>query len=130
MKSQSVAEFIVIFGIFLAALIVITLVSWSRIEDMSQSKKDMEIERVLVYTSDKINTAYLIGNGFSTNMTLPETILNFNYTADIQNGMLLLNITGMIYSKQLLTTNITVARSLDQKGPYVIKNNKGEIIIS
>lgn len=106
-KAQSAFEFMFIFGIFIAAVILGIWFSWTKTTDISMEMEKLEAEGVLNLVSGKIDTVWLEGQGFRTNVTIPMKILNQNYTLNVTSNYLMLNFTGTIYIKPLITSNIT-----------------------
>ena len=127
MKAQVAIEFMIIFGVFLVAITVTVLAAWNSMANTNKSSIDFEANGILNTISNKINTAFLEGHGFSTNLTIPENIMNYNYTLTREGNMMWLNIENLVYSRRLLTNNIT--GNFD-KGVRMLENVNGEIVIS
>ncbi len=127
MKSQSSMEFIAIFMILLAALVVISFISYTQLQAIRQYQTDLEVEKVLNDIAFKINTAYLEGDGFFINMTLPNDIFGTDYTIEINSNEVLMEVSNVSYTKILLTNNIT---GEPKKGLNFIENRRGEIILT
>jgi len=98
-----------IFGIFLGALVISTWVSWSKIREVNYYQTGLEVDDILDTASEKINTAWLEGHGFTTNLTLPEKLAGFNYTLNISGNYLVLTLETTQYLKPTVTENITGA---------------------
>ena len=127
MKAQVALEFIIIFGVFLVALILVTLSAWGNVMNINKSTIDFESVRILNLAANRMNTVYLEGDGFSIGLVIPEKIGNFNYTINIEDNTLWLEINELSYSKRLLASNITGTLS---KGTNTIKNMDGGLVIS
>jgi len=127
MKAQVSIEFMIIFGVFLAALIMVVLASWNNLVNINQSSLQFEVDRVLDKVSSHINTAYLAGDGFSTNFTVPEKIMNTNFTLYYEGSGIWLRIGGKDYFRKLLTENVTGNIT---GGTNRIKNLNGRIRIT
>ena len=127
MKAQIAIEFMIIFGAFLIAIILIATISWNNMVNINRSTVDFESNRILNLVSGKIDTSYLQGHGFSINVTVPERIQNYNYTIEIEGLLLWIQIDEASFSKRLLTSNITGTLS---KGTNRIENVNGGIVIS
>lgn len=127
MKAQVAIEFMIIFGTFLIALSFIVLAAWNNIVNIDKSSIDFEANRILNLVSNRINTVYLEGHGFSINLAVPEKIGVYNYTIEIEENNLWLTVNQISYSRRLLTPNITGSI---EKGTNTLENVNGEIVIS
>ena len=117
----------IIFVLFLVIMSIILVFTWRNTVNIVQSKFDLEARRVLDDISNRIDTAFLEGDGFSINITVPQDILGTNFSLMIHENRVLLELRNNTYSRTLLTKNITGTLS---KGVNVIGNTQGEIIIS
>lgn len=115
MKAQVSVEFIVIAILLLSALAIITTVSFLRTQEIQTLTLQAEAQHVLTTAQNAINTAYLEGNGYYTNVTLPQNILGTNYSISQGGHFLTLGVQGNNYSAFLITDNIL--------GAYQIGNN-------
>ena len=107
LKAQSAFEFLFIFGIFLSALLIGMWVSASKTAEIRVGQKDLEINDVLTSVSDKINTAWLEGEGFSTNVTLPESVAGADYEINVTANYIILWTGDSHYLRTVITNNIT-----------------------
>ncbi len=119
-------EFMILFILFLVAIATALTVSINRSHTISQAQIDLESRGVLNAAADRINTAYLEGDGFSINITLPERIMRMDYTIDVSSNEVILRLDGKTYIAYLLTNNVTGSFA---KGTNTITNSNGEIII-
>lgn len=127
MRAQTSVEFMILFGVFLVAILVMVFVVWEYIFDISVSTTDLHADMLLDSISGKMDTVFLEGHGFSVNYTLPETVLGMNYSVDIERGFVFLNLSERIYTKRLITRNVTG----DLKtGKNIIENVNGVVVIS
>ena len=120
-------EFMILFMLFLLAVSVAMVVSVQRSQIISQAQVDLESNRVLREVDDRINIAYIEGDGFSINVTLPEQILRLGYTINISSNEVILRVDGSTYVRYLLTNNVT---GDVVKGTNRILNRQGEILIT
>jgi hypothetical protein len=127
MKAQAAVEFMIIFGAFLIALTLVVVAAWNNIVNINESTIDFEANRILNLATDRINTAYLEGHGFSISLVIPEKIGVYDYTLDIEENSLWLTINEVSYSNRLLTSNVTGNL---QGGENKIENVNGGIVIS
>ncbi len=127
MKAQASVEFILIFTILLVALIMGFLINFSKTQEISQSQIKLEADKILIQASNIINTVYIEGPGFTTNTTLPQTILGINYSIQIDNNRLLLFCGSSIFSKPLLTRDVTGTIG---PGQNRVENSEGGVVIS
>ena len=129
MKAQSSVEFMTIFSLLLVVVIFATIVSVQNTSSLVEAKKDIEIGRLLEYVGGRIDAAYLAGHGFSSNVTIPETILGFDYTLNTSQGsnVIYVNTSKSDYPRSILTNNVT---GEFRKGENRIRNVEGEVVIS
>lgn len=119
-------EFIILFVLFLVAVGFAIMVSVNRSHVISQAQIDLESNRVLADVANRINIAYLEGDGFSMNFTIPERILRMDYTIDVSSNQVILRFEGSTYVKYILTNNVT---GDILKGTNRILNSNEAIII-
>ncbi len=125
-KGQGAVEFILIFVIFLLFLAVALVMSFGTIRDVRHSQVDTEARNLLNKMSSKIDTTWMEGEGFSTNLTLPNRILSFDYSVNISSNELILCISNETYSKYLVTKNIL---GVLKKGVNMLKNEGNVVVI-
>jgi hypothetical protein len=127
MRGQAGVEFMAIFGIFLAAILIMIFVAWGYVLEINVSTADLHANTFMDTVSGKLETVFLEGHGFSVNFTLPEKIFGLNYSVDIERGFVFLNMSDKIYTKRLITRNVTGGL---KKGKNIIKNVNGVVVIS
>ena len=120
-------EFMLLFMLFMVAVATAVIVSTHRSYEISQAQVDLSANRILDTAAGRINTAFLEGDGFSTTVKLPESILMMNYSIDIESNEVVLMLEGRTYIAYLLTTNVTGDMA---KGTNLISNVEGEIVIT
>ena len=126
-SAQSSMEFMILFTLFLIILAVSLVISWQNITTITQSRLELETTKIIEDVSNRLNTAFLEGDGFFINVTIPEKILEWNYSISIYSNHLLLDLRNTTYSRILLTKNITGSLG---KGINQVENRKDEIIIT
>jgi len=107
MRAQTGLEFMVLFGIFLVAILIMVFVVWGYILDINVSTIDLHANMLLDTVSNKVDTVFLEGHGFSINLTMPETLWDMDYSAEINGGFVFLNLSSRMYTKRLITKNVT-----------------------
>jgi hypothetical protein len=107
LSAQSAFEFMFIFGIFLGALLVGTWVSLAKLSDMSSHQEKLHASRLLDTVSGKVDSVWLEGSGFSTNVTIPETIAGLNYTLDFSSNVVYIVVDEREYLRTVVTKNLT-----------------------
>ena len=125
-SGQSAMEFIMIFTLLIAALCVAAWVSLERTREMNAAKIQLEANNMLNDVSEKINTAFLEGSGFSVRLNLPEKLLGRDYLIQVYSNYVYLDFAGTTYVKQLLTKNITGSFV---NGENTVRNKNGIIMI-
>jgi len=126
-KAQVSVEFMLLFILFLVAVAAAMAVSMNRSHAVAQAQVDLASNKILGSAADKINTAFLEGHGFSTNITLPERILRIDYTITLNSNEVILRVDDNTYIRNLLTPNVSGSFV---KGTNRILNRDGEIIVS
>ena len=125
-KAQIAFEYMFIFGIMIAALILGVWFTWTRSFEISQETVRMEAENLLEKVARKIDTTWLEGEGFSTNITIPMTIANVYYSLNITSNYVVLELLEKDYAKPILTQNVTgiftIGRvnTLHNMGDYIL----------
>lgn len=127
MKAQASTEFILVFMFLLLVLSIVAAGTFTNVLDMSKTRTDQEAVRIANLISSGINTAYLEGHGFRTNLTLPYTVFGKNYTAAVSGNRVSLDFSSAVFSRPLLTQNISGS---PLPGPNLIENIEGGIVIS
>ncbi|MEM7815534.1 MAG: hypothetical protein QXN71_00245 [Candidatus Aenigmatarchaeota archaeon] len=126
-KAQISIEFMFIYIIFMAALSVAAVYVFQNSQNVYSSQIDLKVEELLSLVKGRIDTAFLEGDGFSTNITLPYQIVNSDYLLNVSSGLIFLEINNRTYSKILLSGNVS---GHFRKGENRIYNRNGEIVIS
>ncbi len=126
-EGQASIEFLILFMLFLVAITLAMVVSINRSHTISNAQQDLEVNRVLGSMTSKINIAYLEGDGFSMNVTLPERILRNEYTVEVASNEVIVRFGTKTYVEYILTTNVIGNFS---KGTNTIANRNGIIEIS
>ncbi len=106
-KLQSSFEFIFITGMLIAALIMGAWFSWIQTSSIKDSENSLVVGDFLNSVSEKINTAWLEGEGFSSNVTMPMTIAGQPYEINITDNYLVVRLLGQEHMKVLITNNVT-----------------------
>jgi hypothetical protein len=126
-KAQISIEFMILF-IFFVGILAFAMVSvMQNIQDTSSSTLGLETKKTLSLVKSKLDTAFLEGDGFSTNFSLPQQIMNLDYSVNISSGFVLIEISNLTYSSPLITKDIT---GIPIKGENVLRNINGRLVIS
>ncbi|MFH1978468.1 MAG: hypothetical protein ABIJ92_04025 [Candidatus Aenigmatarchaeota archaeon] len=126
-KAQSAAEFMIIFMMLIIVLSLAAWISSTKTQEVNTIKTNRDVGVVLNVIVSKIDTAFLEGDGFSTDMYLPANITSVDYTVQIVQNQVLITHRGLTYSKRLLTDDVQGSTS---KGFNMIRNVDGTVIIS
>jgi len=127
MKGQVSMEFMVIFASFLFILSVALVVTWTKTEQVEATRFKLEAEKITTLISAAINTAYLEGDGYAQNLTLPDNIIDLPYQILINSNMVIINHSLGTVSEKLFTGNITGNLTT---GLNIIRNRNGTILIN
>ncbi|MBN1896118.1 MAG: hypothetical protein JW789_00135 [Candidatus Aenigmarchaeota archaeon] len=125
-KAQSAFEFIFIFGLFLSALIVGMWTYFIKTNEVSRYNFELGINELMAVVSEKINTVWIEGKGFSTNITIPETLSSMYYEINITSNYVILTTGGERYIQTMITKNVTGSL---KKGVNTLYNRGGYIEI-
>jgi hypothetical protein len=126
MKSQSTVEFMIIIAALLVGLAGAMYAGWAKSIEIGDVKTNLEAEKILNQVAGKINTVLMEGDGFRINMTLPEQVAGFNYTLEIQNYAIILDLSGRPYVSSVMVENISGDFS---QGVNTLENRKGMIFV-
>jgi len=125
-KAQSSVEFMLIFMLLLLVLALAAWISGTKTTEINTIEKNLEIGRVLDDMKNTIDTVYIEGNGFSTQLEMPYKIYDLNYTMMIYRNQVLIDVEGFTYSKVIMTYNVTGNFSY---GKNYLKNENGFVVI-
>jgi hypothetical protein len=126
-KGQISTEFMLLFMFFVGMLAFAMVYVIQNIQDTSASTLRIEADNTLFMVKSKLETAFLEGDGFSTNFTLPQRIMGFDYSVNISSGFLFIGINNDTYSSPLITKDIT---GVPRKGENMLRNINGRLVIS
>jgi len=124
-KAQSAFEFIFIFGILLSVLTLGMWVSLNKTREVNRYQVKLEVDYVLTTVAEKINTVWLEGEGFSTNVTIPETVTGKVYTLNMTSNYIILTLETNEYVKPIIMQNLTgnftigAVNNLYNRGDYI-----------
>jgi hypothetical protein len=126
-KAQASIEFMFIFILFVSVLVVVMVSVIQNNEAIFILRQNLEAEQTLSFAKGKLDTAFLEGDGFSSNFTLPQQIMGFNYIIGISSNFLFLEMNNQTYSKILLSRNVTGTL---RKGENRIININNLLVVS
>ena len=127
LKGQIAFEYMFIFAIFMIALIIATVFAWTRTVEITQDQRRLEVYNLLEGVSGKIDTAWLEGEGYSTNFTIPSTVADAQFTLNVTSNFLLLILRQEEYIKPILTPNVTGSFNIGGVNTLHNKGNRIEI---
>jgi hypothetical protein len=129
MKAQSSVEFMAIFSFLLAAVIMAAVFSVQNTSSLVRARTDMEAERLLDYVGSRLDSAYLGGDGFSSNVSIPDALLSLDYDLSVPPGsnILVLTLGNVTYPRHLLADSVTGSF---RKGGNTLRNSNGQVVIS
>ncbi len=126
-KLQAAIEFMIILGAFILFLSLMVHVALQKTSEVNQASDDLEAGQVLESASSKLNTALLEGDGFAINLSLPQKLRGRNYTINISNSFLYVNLSNTFYQTRLLASNISGSL---RKGENMVSNRGSVLYIS
>ncbi len=107
LKGQSAFEFLFVFGVFIAALLMGVWVSAVKSGELDIYMKNLEIDELMTTVTEKINTVWVEGEGFSSNLTLPSLVYSMTYDIDVTSNLVMLTAGGERYMRPIITQNVT-----------------------
>ena len=128
-KAQSSVEFLLIFIFLLIALLVMSLITFQKSSNILSEQKDYEANEFLREVADKINMVFIEGDGFCMNITLPDTVLEYEYSFLLEGNKLRLSVFGKVYEKPLATKDVVGINNLNSKGMHKLQNKGGTVLI-
>jgi hypothetical protein len=120
-------EFMTIFIMLISALTIVAAIGALNTGQMNYLERHSAAEEVLSMVTDKINVVFIEGDGFSLNMTLPETIAGRAYTLAVKQNSVEMVAGDDYFYNNLLTRNVTGPLS---PGTRTLKNVNGVVVIS
>ncbi|MEM2955005.1 MAG: SdpI family protein [Candidatus Nanoarchaeia archaeon] len=85
-KCQVSIEFIIIVCIFLFGIIISINAAWNNILNIQKSARDHEANMVLNLIANRLDIAYMEGDGFSISLNLPSKINGLDFEIEILFG--------------------------------------------
>ena len=126
MKAQITVEFMSIMVILLLAVSVISVVAINKNIEIISLNRQREAMDVLNMAGERINTAYMEGDGFITNFTLPDRIYGSQYAIFLDSNILSVSVQNITYVKPLLTK----ASGPLKPGENMARNQNGVVVIT
>jgi hypothetical protein len=127
-KGQSAFEFMFIFGVMLGAVLLTLWVSTTKSTEIQIEQRNMEIRDVISTVAEKVNTAWIEGKGYSTNVTIPGKIAGTDYDINITSRYIMITLAGERYLGTMITGNVT--GSFESGATSTLRNTGDTIEIS
>jgi len=125
MRAQTSIEFMMIMIILLAAIGVMLVFNFQKSQEFLISNEDLNAQILLGKIKNKIDTAYLEGEGFTTDLFLPSDLDGSNYSVSIKENFVTIRSSFSDHTIPLLTNNINGSLI---KGKNTLKNVNGTLI--
>jgi hypothetical protein len=126
-KAQVSIEFMILFIFFLGLLAFAIISVMQSVQDVSASSVGLEAQKELSVLRSKLDTAFLEGDGFSTNFTLPQKIIGLDYSMNVSSGFALIQVNNLTYSTPIISRNVS---GYPRKGENALRNSGGNLVIS
>ena len=126
-KAQVSIEFMILFIFFLGLLSFAIVSVMQSVQDVSASSVGLEAQKTLSVLRSKLDTAFLEGDGFSTNFTLPQKIMSLDYSVNVSSGFALIVVNNLTYSAPIISRNVS---GEPRKGENALRNQGGSLVIS
>ena len=126
-KAQASVEFMIIFALFLLAGIMTMYMTWQRLDEVGSYQRMTEVENLLISVTEKLNTVWLEGEGFRTNMTLPYRLTAGEYDINVTEGYVIIHVYDDEYVKAVVVENLTGTL---EKGINTLRNKGGYIEVT
>lgn len=127
MKAQVAMEFLIFFSIFIMILIIVFAVNFQKTAEIRASSESIEADRLIGLAADRINTVFLEGQGFSSELSLPPSVGAVNYSVSINGSIAYLVVREDYYQRTLMTSNV---QGQLMPGRNIIRNSNGTISVS
>lgn len=127
MKAQIAIEYMTILIVLFTGLLIVSAIGAQRTSSVKTTEDKMKVSCILDDVAKRINTVYLEGPGFRTNITLPDTIYGFNYSLDLKNGVPIIYFKNQTFSSYPIPWNVSGNLS---KGTNLIENINNQIVVS
>ena len=133
-RGQVAVELFALIGALVLIFLVISVVERDRDNTIYDQRVAMDAKRISEVVSTEINTAVVVGNGYSHRFALPEYLAtDTNYTLSIDTAHQFVKLdwgTGGEEIMPIITSNVTVSSGALQPGKGHITNNWGQVILS
>lgn len=116
-----------IFMLLLLGVAVAAVVSFQKSLEVSDQQLSIEAEQLLRTAASTMDTVFLEGNGFRTELVLPATLAGRNYTVRLEQNTMIFTIQGQDYTRAILAGNVTGTLA---KGRNWVANIQGGIQVS
>ncbi|MBS3088689.1 hypothetical protein J4402_02815 [Candidatus Pacearchaeota archaeon] len=126
-KSQSAMEFMIIAGAMFLAFISVLLVFQQNLLVKSEEKQRLEVQEIALAVQNEINLAIDSTDGYYRNFTIPEKIINQDYTITVSEGLVYI-ITDD--EKHSIALPIPPVNGTIQKGPNIIRKQNSIIYLN
>ena len=84
-KGQIGIEFLVLIGLLMMMFVFYIPISWSQERLITIQRENILANRIAITVKKEIDMAVTFGPGYTRNFTLPEKIIEHDYTIDIYN---------------------------------------------
>ncbi len=126
-KAQMSVEFMLIFILLLTVTVIVAAAAAWNTSGVYLSTMELEAREVLALAKGRLDTAFLEGDGFSTTFTLPQRIMNSDYSINISSRFVFAEVGNQTYSAPLLSNSISGSL---KKGQNTVRNMNGQLVIS
>jgi len=126
-RGQSSMEFLAMLVFLMIALVTVSYSILFKSTAIIDTQREMEANRLLKNAADKINTAFIEGDGFSINVTLPYRIYEEDYYIETSGNQIRITAFNKTYDRFMVTGNITGSF---QGGLNRLENINGVVAIS
>ncbi|MCX6777930.1 MAG: hypothetical protein NT157_03515 [Candidatus Micrarchaeota archaeon] len=126
---QVAVEMFVLVGVLIVIFAIVSIIERNRSEFIYYQRLSMDGKRVAELVSTEINTAVIVGDGYSHNFSLPQFLAgNANYTVNVSTWEQFARVSwdGGDHITPILTSNVTGVGNLT-KGSNQIRNTGGVI---
>ncbi|MCK5177431.1 MAG: hypothetical protein KAQ92_06910, partial [Candidatus Aenigmarchaeota archaeon] len=95
---------------------------------LKEDRLDQNSRQLTYYIAHELNNVFVQGDGYSRNITLPQNILNYNYSVRVIDNMVYVYMeTNNTYLKKTIPANISGSFT---KGLNCLANIRGTIYVN
>ncbi len=129
-KGQAAIELFALISALIIIFLVVMVIERDRDEMIYAQRTEMDGKRIAEVVSTEINTAVIVGRGYSHRFSIPEYLAShtgYSLSVNTTHQFVEISWTGGYYIMPIITSNVT---GNPRVGYNLISNQNGEVVIS